>query len=239
MIRKTRAPSVAIVSRQQRIQFLLDLCMALGVHARDEIFEIARFGQKLANPHRHGDSARRRASHTPKLAPSSAEKIDLTSFAGAITKPHMFFERCVGSAAITAISRERKIPSGATTGAMSMGGESVDRLMDIILQMRINMAHINAALQQQTFEICQELAGVIENQKKSLDDHLNAIDAKLKECSAHIDDYRRLYASLAQVQTKLVQLGAATSCLPAPLPSESTESVLLWRVNELKEQGRL
>jgi len=122
---------------------------------------------------------------------------------------------------------------------MSMRGESADRLMDIILQMRINMAHINETLQLQTFEIGQELAGIFEDQKKSLDEYLNAIDAKLKECAAQIDDYRRVYATLAGVRQKLVQLGSAPSPLPVPLPSESTEGVLLWRVNELKEQGKL
>jgi len=120
-----------------------------------------------------------------------------------------------------------------------MHGESADRLMDIILQMRINMAHINETLQLQTFEIGQELAGIFEDQKKSLDEYLNAIDAKLKECAAQIDDYRRVYATLAGVRQKLVQLGSAPSPLPVPLPSESTEGVLLWRVNELKEQGKL
>jgi hypothetical protein len=122
---------------------------------------------------------------------------------------------------------------------MSMRGESADRLMDIILQMRINMAHINETLQLQTFEIGQELAGIFEDQKKSLDGYLNAIDAKLQECAAHIDDYRRVYATLAGVRQKLVQLGSAPSPLPTPLSGESTESVLLWRVNELKEQGKL
>lgn len=120
-----------------------------------------------------------------------------------------------------------------------MGGESVDRLMEIVLQMKINMVHINETLQQQTFEICHELAAIFEDQKKSLDNHLGAIDAKLKECSAHIDDYRRLYATLAGARQKLVQLDSMPSPLPVPLPSESVEGVLLWRVNELKEQGKL
>jgi hypothetical protein len=120
-----------------------------------------------------------------------------------------------------------------------MGGDSVDRLMEIILQMKINMAHINETQQQQTFEICHELAAIFEDQKKSLDNHLGEVDEKLKECSAHIDDYRRLYATLAGVRQKLIQLGSAPSPLPVPLPSEGTEGVLLWRVNELKEQGKL
>jgi hypothetical protein len=175
------------------------------------------------------------AIHTRKLR--LPERDWLTSFAAQTTTGYSFSSGAsIDGAAITG---KQIMISGAKTGGTSMGGDSVDRLLDIILQMKINMAHINDALQQQTFEICRELTGVFVGQKKSLDDSLNAIDAKLQECSAHIDDYRRLYASLAQVQTKLVQLGAATSCLPAPLPSESTESVLLWRVNELKEQGRL
>jgi len=120
-----------------------------------------------------------------------------------------------------------------------MGGDSVDRFMEIILQMKINMAHINETLQQQTFEICQELAAIFEDQRKSLDSHLGAVDAKLKECTAHIEDYRRLYVTLAGVRQKLVQLGSEPSPLPAPLPSETMEGILAWRLDELREQGKL
>lgn len=120
-----------------------------------------------------------------------------------------------------------------------MGGESVDRLMDIILQMKINMAHIHETLQQQTFEICQELTGIFEDQKKSLDTYLQAIDVKLQSCATHVDEYRRLYASLADVRIKLVELGDAPASLPVELPGESLEAALLWRVNELGERGKL
>lgn len=120
-----------------------------------------------------------------------------------------------------------------------MGGQSVERLMEIILQMRINTAHINETLQQQTFEICQELSAIFEQQKGALAVYLGAIDNKLKECSCRVDDYQRVYASLAAVRTKLEQLGAPPSTLPEPLPSETLEGILSWRVRELIEQGKI
>ncbi len=120
-----------------------------------------------------------------------------------------------------------------------MGGDSVDRLTDIILQMKINMAHISETLHQQTFEIGQQLAVIFEDEKKGLESCLGGIDAKLMECSVQVEDYQRRYAALALMGAKLVQLGMAPSALPAALPDESMEGFLAWRIKELKEQGKI
>ena len=42
-----------------------------------------------------------------------------------------------------------------------MSGQSVDRLMDVVLQMRINLSHITETLHQQTCEIRQQLDGCL------------------------------------------------------------------------------
>jgi uncharacterized membrane protein YccC len=120
-----------------------------------------------------------------------------------------------------------------------MGGESVERLMDIVLQMRINLAHITETLQQQTFEIREQLSAVFDEEKQALERCLEALDQKLQECSACVDDYQRLYAKLTTMREKLVQLGASPSELPTPLPLQSVEEVIAWRVRELKESHRL
>jgi hypothetical protein len=120
-----------------------------------------------------------------------------------------------------------------------MSGQSVERLMDIILQMRINLAHVTETLNQQTFEIREQLGAVFEEEKQVLQRCLSDLDERLEECSACIDDYQRLYASLAVMREKLVQLGADPSVLPASLPSESVTDIISWRLRELKEQGRL
>jgi len=120
-----------------------------------------------------------------------------------------------------------------------MSGQSVERLMDIILQMRINLAHITATLNQQTSEIREQLGAVFEEEKQALDRWLSDFDERLEECSACIDDYQRLYASLAVMREKLVQLGADPSVLPAPLPSATVTDIISWRLRQLKEQGRL
>jgi ABC-type enterochelin transport system substrate-binding protein len=120
-----------------------------------------------------------------------------------------------------------------------MSGQSVERLMDVILQMRINLAHVTETLHQQTFEIREQLGAVFEEEKQALKRCLSDLDERLEECSAYIDDYQRLYASLAVMREKLVQLGADPSVLPASLPSESVIDIISWRLRELKEQGRL
>jgi ABC-type enterochelin transport system substrate-binding protein len=120
-----------------------------------------------------------------------------------------------------------------------MSGQSVERLMDIILQMRINLAHVTETLNQQTFEIREQLGAVFEEEKQALERCLSDLDERLEECSAYIDDYQRLYASLAVMREKLVQLGADPGVLPASLPSESVTDIISWRLRELKEQGRL
>ena len=120
-----------------------------------------------------------------------------------------------------------------------MDGQSVERLMDIILQMRMNLGHINETLQQQTYEIRQQLNAVFEEQKRSLEKSLSVIDSKLQECSASMEDYQRLYGSLAVMREKLVQLGGDPSAMPAPVGMESTDEVLTARLRQLKELGKL
>lgn len=120
-----------------------------------------------------------------------------------------------------------------------MDGESVERLMDIILQMRMNLGHINETLQQQTYEIREQLNGVFEDQKRSLEKALSLIDNKLQECSNSIQDCQRLYGSLAVMREKLVQLGGNPSAMPAPLGTKPVDEVLTARLRRLKELGKL
>lgn len=120
-----------------------------------------------------------------------------------------------------------------------MNERSVERLMDIILQMKINLAHVNETLLQQTYEIREQLAEVFDEEKRGLDRCLNAIDEKLEECSAHIGDYHRLHADLTAMREKLVQLGGEPDALPPALPTHTVENVIAWRLRELKEKGKL
>ena len=120
-----------------------------------------------------------------------------------------------------------------------MDGESVERLMDVILQMRLNLGHINETLNQQTYEIRQQLNAVFEEQKRSLNKSLREIDGKLQECSSSMQDYQRLYGSLAVMREKLVQLGGEPSAMPAPLGSELAEEALMARLHQLKDLGKL
>jgi hypothetical protein len=119
-----------------------------------------------------------------------------------------------------------------------MNGESLERLMEVILQMRINLAHITETLHQQTYEMREQLGVVFEEEKQGLENCLNGIDHKLKECSTCVDEYQRLYASLSTMRQKLVQLGAEPSPLPPPVPVTNVEGIIAWRLRELKEQGK-
>ena len=120
-----------------------------------------------------------------------------------------------------------------------MNGQSMERLMDVVLQMKINLSHINDTLHQQSFEIRQQVGAVFEEERKSLERCLGGIDEKLKECAGFVNDYQRLHATLTGMRGKLIQLGAEPSALPAALPGESIEDVILWRVQELKSAGKL
>jgi hypothetical protein len=120
-----------------------------------------------------------------------------------------------------------------------MDGQSVERLMDIILQMRMNLGHINETLQQQTYEIREQLNAVFEEQKQGLEKSLGAIDKKLQECSASIQDYQRSYGSLTVMREKLIQLGGDPSAMPPPLGMEPAAEVLAARLRLLKELGSL
>ena len=120
-----------------------------------------------------------------------------------------------------------------------MDGQSVERLMDIILQMRMNLGHINETLHQQTYEIRQQLNAVFEEQKRGLEKSLSEIDGKLQECSSSMQDYQRLYGSLAVMREKLVQLGGDPSAMPAPIGTEPADEILIARLRQLKELGKL
>jgi hypothetical protein len=120
-----------------------------------------------------------------------------------------------------------------------MNGQSVERLMDIILQMKINLAHINETLVQQTYEIREQLGLVFEEEKGTLERCLSTMDEKIQQCSTLIADYQRLHAELSTMREKLVQLGAEPSVLPPLLPSETVENIIAWRLRRLKEEGRI
>jgi hypothetical protein len=120
-----------------------------------------------------------------------------------------------------------------------MSGQSVDRLMDIILQMKINLGHISETLQQQTIEIREQLGLVFDEEKHNLDRYLSTIDEKITDCSHCVSDYQRLYAGLTAMRERLVQLGAEPSLLPPALPTDNIEGVVAWRLRELKDRGKL
>jgi hypothetical protein len=115
----------------------------------------------------------------------------------------------------------------------------MERLMDVVLQMKINLAHINDTLHQQSYEIRQQVGAVFEEERRSLERCLGGIDEKLKECAGFVNDYQQLHATLSSVRAKLIQLGAEPSALPSPLPGERVEDVILWRLQELKASGKL
>jgi hypothetical protein len=120
-----------------------------------------------------------------------------------------------------------------------MDGEPVERLMEIILQMRINLQQVSITFEQQTQEIRQQLGTIFEEEGRALDICLNGIDDRLKECAAYIKDYKRLYSSLSTMHQKLVQLGAEPSAMPGSLPTEEVEGILLWRLHQLKCEGKI
>lgn len=120
-----------------------------------------------------------------------------------------------------------------------MDGQSVERLMDIILQMRMNLGHINDTLQQQTYEIRQQLGAVFEEQKRSLEKNLCEIDGNLLECCSSLQEYQRQYGSLALMREKLVQLGGDPSVMPDSLGGEPSDELLVARLRQLKSLGKL
>jgi ABC-type enterochelin transport system substrate-binding protein len=120
-----------------------------------------------------------------------------------------------------------------------MDSEAVERLMDVILQMKINLAHVTETLYQQTHEIRDQLGTVFEHEKKALEECLTGIDDKLKECTEAVESYKRSYTSLLSMREKLVQLGAEPSPMPTALPMDHIEEIVAWRLQELQCHGRI
>jgi hypothetical protein len=118
-----------------------------------------------------------------------------------------------------------------------MNGQSVERLMDVILQMRINLSHIAETLHQQTCEIREQLDGVFDERKRALEICLGHIDRQLIECSAFIHEYQRNFTDLSIMRGKLVQLGADPGALPAALVGETTADIIAWRLRKLRDES--
>lgn len=120
-----------------------------------------------------------------------------------------------------------------------MNEEALERLMNIILQMQINLAHVTDTFHQQTSEVRQELALIFEEEKRILDECLKGIDHRLTECSSAVEDYKRHYAALSAMGERLRRLGAEPCSLPSGLPSDRVEGVVAWRLRELRAQGKI
>ncbi len=120
-----------------------------------------------------------------------------------------------------------------------MDSEAVERLMDVLLQMKINFGYVTETLHQQTLEIRQQLGIIFEKEKKNLEECLLGIDRKLKECSICVENYRSLYAQLNTIREKLVLLGGQPSPMPVTLPAEHLDEIVAWRLQELKCEGKI
>jgi hypothetical protein len=120
-----------------------------------------------------------------------------------------------------------------------MNADAVERLMNVILQMQINLAHVIETFQQQIAEVRRQLEVIFEEEKKALEGCLNGIDERLKECSALVEDYKKHYAELSVMSEGLRRLGAEPRTLPAGLPADRVEEVVARRLQELRAQGRI
>jgi hypothetical protein len=98
---------------------------------------------------------------------------------------------------------------------------------------------VTITFQQQTQEIRQQLEAIFEEEGKALDGCLNGIDDRLKECAVYIENYKRLYSSLSGMHRRLVQLGAEPGMMPNPPPTEHVEGIFMWRLQQLKCQGKI
>lgn len=120
-----------------------------------------------------------------------------------------------------------------------MDSDSVERLMDVLLQMKINFVHVTETLHQQTLEVRQQLENIFEAEKKSLEDCVVGIDQKLKECSMPVENYRSSYARLSTMRDKLIQLGNHPSPMPVPLPAGRFDEIVAWRLEKLRCEGKI
>jgi hypothetical protein len=120
-----------------------------------------------------------------------------------------------------------------------MASDAVRGLSEILLQMKINLAHVSDILGHQTEEIRSQLSLIHEEEEKALADRLQRIDENLTECAGFVEAYRRRYTSLGRIRDRLVQLGGAPGPLPSPLPDKEIDGVLTWCLRELKNRGKL
>jgi len=118
--------------------------------------------------------------------------------------------------------------------------ETYERLLQALLDMKNEIQTRIRPLEDQIVQANVEyLKEVFEHQNNLLGDCLNAIDQKILDCRAHIEDYKRIYSDLTALNDRLARLGADAPAISNSLPSTDIGDIVRQRIEQLRFQGRL
>ena len=111
-------------------------------------------------------------------------------------------------------------------------------LLDIKNEIQTRIRPLEDQIVQANVEYLKE---VFEHQNNLLGDCLNAIDQKIIDCRAHIEDYERIYSDLDALNERLSRLGAKSPPIFNPLPSLGHDigDILKQRIEHLRLQDKL
>lgn len=75
--------------------------------------------------------------------------------------------------------------------------------------------------------------------ENALVDCINGIDQQVMKLAVYIDEYRRLYASLNDMNEKIPGLGGEPRAMPEGIAGDSLAAILAARFDHLKSQGKI
>lgn len=68
---------------------------------------------------------------------------------------------------------------------------------------------------------------------------LDGIDQQLIGLSVYVDEYRRLYASLHDLNEKISEFGGVPRAMPERVSDDDMPAILTARIGHLKSQGKI
>jgi hypothetical protein len=140
----------------------------------------------------------------------------------------------------TLVNRYLKEGKATVEEDLMKAEQTYERLMQALLDMKKNFEHQMRSLDEQIVQAnVMHLRQVFDEKKSLLSECLGTIDQKVLDCAAHVEEYKRIYADLTELNERLHLLGVDSLELPQRLPSDDVIEVLSDRVQQLRYQGKV
>jgi len=115
-----------------------------------------------------------------------------------------------------------------------------DTMFEALVALRNNL-HEKLALLDEQIRSAQlkRLEESFRQQSDALAECLDGIDQQLMALAVYVDDYRRLYSSLNDLNEKIPHFGGSPHAMPEAMEGEDLTAILAARLDRLKSQAKI